>query len=290
MLVVERNKYQYSWSLHDAVKPLNYRGETVIVFDPSKTNMAVIIGTPTGEVLNQFEFSGNNRRRGPTMDTTQYCLEVRTFLERYLGTCSIYLAATEATIEKKGASYYKSNLVLTEIRASILGFFKEKYNIDCIEVNNWTWKHAILPEGYRSQKEKGSKRFLAEHFPGLGVHTYFEADMSDAVCIYWYCVQTLCKSYSLLCNRIEHCTFEYEYTIVPTDTLAGYTDMSVTYNDRFSVADNLAYYVNRIRIPFGMDVPVTVITQDEVYGHARLFCLHNISDREVRVVARRCSY
>lgn len=288
MLVVENNTHSYNWGMYGEVRPLKYSGDLVIVFDPSKTNMAVVIGTPSGNILSLVEFSGNNRSRGPVMDTTQYCLEVREFLYRYIGHCNIYLAATEATIEKKGSSYYQSNLVLTEIRANILNFFTEKFGIKCLEVNNWSWKHKILPDGYRSQKEKGSVRFFHDYYPEAGIHNFYKADMTDAMCIFMYCIETMCKNYTLMCNSPEPCSYLYNYSIVPTSGVPDSERMSVIFNERFSLVENLNYYSNRIAAEFEMEVPVVRLSIDDVYGHAKQFTRVMREGENVKVVARRC--
>ncbi len=287
MLVVESNKKQYFWSVGDAVPKLDYYGDIVVVFDPSKTNMAMIVGTPSGTILSNIEFSGNNRSRGPVMDTSLYCQEIRAFLRQYLNGKPIYLAATEATIEKKGTSYYRSNLVLTEIRANILNFFREEFNIECLEINNWTWKHYVLPDGYRSQKEKGSKRFMRDYMPQLGFHLYYEADTCDVACMYLYVVDKMCKSYTLLCNRSEPCSVKYNYVIVPANSKRPETITETVFNDKFSLEDNLAFYANRTMAAFCMITPMRSIPITGIYGNARNFELSNINDTSVMVVVMR---
>ena len=288
MLVVEFNNRQYEWHIGKPVKPLDYAGDIVVVFDPSKTNMAMIVGAPSGGIISNLEFSGNGRRKGPVMDTTLYCQEIRSFLKQYLAGCCIYLAATEATIEKKGTAYYRSNLVLTEIRANILNFFREEFHIECQEINNWSWKHYVLPDGYRSRSEKGSKRFLKDCYPQYGYHLYFEADMCDVCCMYLYVLGTMCASYTLLCNRSEPCTVSYGYAICPLSSEDSKLGRETVYNDRFSFLDNVSFYANRIMTYFHMEVPASAIPISDIYDHASGFELCNITDEKVRVVVSRC--
>lgn len=180
MLVVERNKTFVTWSAGDVVHPLDYTGDVVITFDPSKTNMAMVIGTPEKDVLNVLEFSGNNRGRGPAMDTTLYCEQVKQFLGQYLVRANLYKVGIEKTILPRGQkSHYHSVTVLNEIRSSLLSFFLERFQMKVIEINNWSWKSAILPEGYRSQSEKGSKRFFKTYMPDSEYSKYYEADVTD---------------------------------------------------------------------------------------------------------------
>lgn len=181
MLIVENNAKTYTWEYGDAVTPVNYFGEVVIAIDPSKTNMAVFLGTPSGEPISAIEFSGNNRRRGPAMDTTQYCFEVRKFLTEYLQNVSVYLVGIEQAITKQGNKYHHSDMVLKEIRGAILNYFLEEYGVKVIEVNNWSWKFAVLPEGYRGKFDKGSKKFFERNMPQSPFTYYFEADMTDCI-------------------------------------------------------------------------------------------------------------
>ena len=158
MLVVEDNQVAYNWTVGDKVTPLDYHGDVVIVFDPSKTNTAILISTPTKLILDSFrykkpdtvlkalEFSGNNRKSGPVEDTTTFCYEMRQYLAALLSNVKLYVVAIEQAITKKGAKEnHYTNMVLTEIRANLLGFFLEKYNVHVTEINNWAWKFAVLP-------------------------------------------------------------------------------------------------------------------------------------------------
>lgn len=286
MLVVENNTIHKFWGIGDTVHPLDYSGDVIVVFDPSKTNMAMIVGTPDKTILNTLEFSGNNRTKGPVMDTTQFCLEVRHFLTRYLSKCNLYLVAVEQAITKQGTSYHHSNMVLTEIRSNLLNFFLEQFGIKVIEVNNWSWKFAILPEGYRSKYEKGSKKWFVENMPESPFAHYYQADMTDCICIYWYLVSKKCANYTCYCNKYEACSSEYMYFYAPLDSSVTNDAREVTFNPRFTVVENLNYYVNRIFQPVYMQIPIET-DLGEVYNHAFGFEFSNMDDKTIKVVARR---
>lgn len=287
MLVVEQNTTHIDWSLGDDIHPLEYAGDVVIAIDPSKTNMALLIGTPTGTILNTLEFSGNNRKRGPVMDTSLFCEEVRAFLRIYLKHANLYMVGVEQAITKKGTNYHHSNMVLTEIRGNILNFFLEEYNLRVIEINNWSWKSSILPQGYRSQFEKGSKKYFKDYFPNSPYTYYYEADMTDCICIYWYMCKERCKSYALQCNRIEQSLTGYNYSFVPADSAVCEKLQEVNYNSRFSLEDNLAFYSNRILNTFCMAIDATCIPMDVIYGRSMLFESKHLNDKQVKVVAVR---
>ena len=64
----------------DTIPKLSYAGDIVIAIDPSKTNCAMIIGDPGGQVISIVEMSGNNWKQGPVQDTTEYCADIKAFV------------------------------------------------------------------------------------------------------------------------------------------------------------------------------------------------------------------
>lgn len=287
MLVVERNTTFVHWGVGDEVHPLQYGGDVVVAFDPSKTNMAMIVGTPDGTILNVLEFSGNNRKAGPAQDTTVYCNEVRCFLKEYLKNVNLYCVGIEQAIMKKGQNYYHSQMVLTEIRGNMLNLFMQEFGIQVIEVNNWSWKSAILPDGYRGMFQKGSKKYFRDTMPGSPYNDYYEADVTDCICIYWYLCKNRCASYALYCNRIEQSLSGFDYSYVASDSRICEKLQEVTYNPLFTLQDNLVYYTNRILNTFYMTVGTDIIPIEDVYGKCLSFTYDNINDTQVKVVARR---
>lgn len=288
MLVVEQNTTFINWHVGTAVNPFQFAGDVVIAFDPSKTNAAMVIMQPDGTILNTLEFSGNNRGRGPVQDTTEYCREWRAFMREYLKNVNLYCVGVEQTILAKGArSSYHSNQVLNEIRSNLLNFFLEEFGVHVIEVNNWAWKSAILPDGYRSNKEKGSKRFFEEHFANTPYAYYYEADMTDCICLGWYLCKNKCQAYSVYCNRVEKSFSGFTYSYVPTDSEVCSKLQKVSFNPRFTIEDNLAYYSNRILGTFCMEVECERISIDDIYGKAMLFTQKDLHAKTLKVVARR---
>lgn len=287
MLVVINNQRQFNWTIGDSVEALETELDVIVTFDPSKTNMAVFIGTPDKQGIAAIEFSGNNRKRGPAMDTTQYCLEVRAYLKEYLKHVNLYMVAIEQAIQKKGIDYYKSNMVLTEIRGNLLNFFMEEYNIKVIEINNWAWKAGVLPEGFRSMYEKGSKKFFQTVMPDSPYTYFFEADMTDCICIYWYVCDTLVTGYQIFCNKRETCNYKYVYAYTAIDSDFAPNLRMVQYNPKFTITENMNYYANRYKDPFAIEVPMEHIPINDVYKHTTKFESKNINDSSCRVVVMR---
>ena len=289
MLVVVSNIKSFYWTRGDPVDALDYHGEVIVVFDPSKTNMAVVVGTPNGDIIGTIEFSGNNRKRGPVMDTTLYCTEVKSYLSRYLSNCKVYMAAEEqAIMPAKGdkAANYKTSMVLTEIRAAILSFFLETYNIKCLEINNWSWKFAVLPEGYRGKFEKGSKRYFCTYFPESPYSHYFEADMTDCICIYRYVVKQYCSAYMIYCSVPEDKLSDYQFGLVKQSLLLP-NERQVTLNPNYSLEKNMNYYANRLFGVFTLLVDPEYLEISDIYGHVTFFDFDAIGDEKVKVVVSR---
>ena len=287
MLLVRQNGIPSEWHPYMGVEPLKYVGDVIVVFDPSKTNMAMIVGTPDGNILDAIEFSGNNRKRGPIMDTTVYCEEVRCFLKSYLQSANLYYVAVEAAITKRGMSYHHSNMTLTEIRSNLLNFFMEEFSIRVIEVNNWSWKSATLPQGYRSRSEKGSKRYFMEQMASSPFAYYYEADITDCICIYWYVCASKCATYQTICNKAEPAQVEYKYSYYSAGMQLASSIKAVPYNPAFTLVENLNFYSNRFSKPFVMEVPISAIDVNDVYGKAALFKFEDISADTLKVVAAR---
>lgn len=289
MLVQINNGPITYFSKGDYVQPLDVMGDVVLCIDPSKTNMACLIGSPFGEVYSIVEFSGNNRRKGPVMDTTDYCVDFVDFLRQYLKNVHVYDAGVEKAITKKGMEHHHSNMVLTEIRGKVLGFFAEEYGIrnKDVEVNNYSWKSAILPQGYRGHGEKGSKRYICDMFPGNPFCYYFEADATDVLCIYWYKIKKYEHTYQIVCNRAEKSLNNHSVGIYPAymDNAKGLRKFQ--YNHHFSLEENAIFYSNRSAVTGIAEVPIESLSLDDIYKYSTGYSSIDLGLTDVRVVVAR---
>lgn len=266
------NGDNFTFNQNDTVPNLGYKGDAVVAIDPSKTNCAIVIGDPGGTIVAIIEASGNNWGSGKPIPTTQYCSELREFLMRVLRPMNVKKVGLEQAITKRGMEHHHSNMVLTEIRAALLGLFWDEYIMrkEEVEINNWTWKHAILPEGYRSQSEKGSKRYFREYLHDLTYEDYHEADVTDCLCIYKYLTRDSAKSYKIVCVQTEECTLDTSIVIMP-----AYADSmefrKFQYNPSFSVDDNANYYANRSPVSGIAELPIDNLSLEEIYKYASGF-------------------
>lgn len=283
------NGYSQGFSRGDSVPSLDYTGEVVVAIDPSKTNCALVVGDPGGYILSIVEMSGNNWRSGPVEDTTQFCSEVKEFITNHLAGAKVIKAGLEKAITKKGMNHHHSNMVLTEIRGAILNLFYEEYGFrhDQVEVNNWSWKHAILPEGYRSQSEKGSKRYFSQYLNDKTYVHYFEADVTDCLCIYKYLIRDCKDTYTIACQAAETPLKKFNIGISSGTWADQLNYRRFSFNPSFTLEENVAYFVNHSKVNGIACVDPKYLTLQDIYTHAYGFQTLPEKD-EVRVLAQIC--
>ena len=255
---------------------LNYKGNFVVAIDPSKTNLGLVVGNDRGAVYEWVELSGKG------CDTTEYCNDLMDFIEDYLSNGTIIVAGVEQAVMYKGMNYYHSQMVLTEIRANILQGFLQRFKIKIHEINNYAWKGAILPDGYRGRSEKGSLRYLKER--GLdGISD----DVSDAICIYFYITRFVDEPEMLRCTYEEESLCKYSYAIVPENFVVSDLKDNFEGNGDISLKGNIAYFINRVvSNGFAFTYPVTSLTLDDIYcGNIRV---DSPNLEKVKVVVARC--
>lgn len=262
------------FSTGDNVTPLDYGGEVIVAIDPGKTNMAMAVGDPWGVVLSYVEISGKG------CDTTQYCTDFMDFISKFLSLTHPICMGEEQAVSYKGMQYHVSQMVLTEIRANLLQLIKTKFSLQPIEINNWAWKHAILPEGYRSTSEKGSLRYLEKC--GLTGVTH---DVTDVICMYLYLQKQMPAKAKPFCDRSESCSIKHSIFIYSSDAINlpdGF--WTFKFNSEFSLEDNVNYYVNRSRGNGYLIVPASALTLEDIYTHC---CYAKSPTEEVKVVISR---
>lgn len=284
MLVVLNNTKSINYNDSTMVDPIGVNDPLVLVMDPSKTNFALIVGTPDGRILDIVEFSGNNRKQGPVMDTTEYCHQIRSYLSKYLAGARLYIVATEAAISERGEKQnHITNMTLTEIRATILAFFYDTYGIKPVQINNWSWKHSELPEGYRSPFQKMSKKALTVLEPNSPLLYYFQEDACDAYFMFKYILKNMCQGFTLVCNASEAPSRDITFSIVSSDSELD-TTTEFQYSPGYSVQDNINFYANRYAGKFYITVPINDFELDEIYGHAVDIPISIALQKEVKVI------
>ena len=278
MQVLVNTTLSFEYHAGDNVPQCPFRGDVIIATDPGKSNMAMTIGTPTGEVLAILQF----RAPGYSNNNSTYCHDFKEFLTAYLKDCRVTVFAIEAAISKEGMNFHRSSMVLTEIRANLIDLSYRLTGSQAKEVNNWAWKHAILPDGYRSQSEKGSARFLKDLFVKYG-----NADVTDSVCIYKYAVSKWGNPYyAIIPDAVEEPLRKFKPRIAPVDSIVTTGAVRFSYNPELSLMDNLTYAMNRTTGRVAARVSTDILTLEDIYKYARLF-KGNEQTTQVEVVGLR---
>lgn len=259
------------------IKPFNFCGDIVLATDPGKTNMAMAVGTPFGTQLCILQF----RAPGSAYDTSDYCHDFKDFLTRYFEGCRFFYFGIEQAISKKGMNHHHSSMVLTEIRANLIDLAYSLTGQKPLEINNWAWKYAILPDGMRSQSEKGSTRFLPEIYKRYG-----NADVTDAICMYRYIIEKQCGPYVIFPNRAEKALAPYKAFLVPSGSKMASTARRFQYEKSLSLEENCAFFANRTWEKGVASVDVSSLSLEDIYGRAMGFVPSNSRETVEVVVVR----
>ena len=241
------------------VPEFKWRGDVILATDPGKTNMAVTIGTVNGVILGILQF----RAPGYANENSEYCHDFKVFLAEYLKNCKVDTVAIEAAISKQGMNFHRSSFVLTEIRANLIDLSYQLTGKKAFEVNNWSWKYAILPDGMRGQHEKGSARFLPEVYARFG-----NADVTDSICIYKYAIQKIGNPYYLIQpDEVEEPLHEYRIRIAPAGRPTTQGATKFLYNPKLTLQQNLDYATNRTPDVVYAQVSIADLDLEDIYKY-----------------------
>lgn len=244
------------------IKPFNFCGDIVLAADPGKTNMAMTVGTPFGTQLCILQF----RAPGSAYDTSDYCHDFKDFLSRFFEGCHFAYFGIEQAISKPGMNHHRSSMVLTEIRANLIDLAYSLTGSKPLEINNWAWKYAILPDGMRSQSEKGSARFLSDVY-----RLYGNADVTDAICMYRYIIEKHCGPYVIFPNRSEKPLAPFKVFLVPPGSQIAAKARRFQYEKGLSLEENCAFFANRTWERGVASVGTDALALEDIYKHATGF-------------------
>ncbi len=265
MRVSKNNGAWFYYHLGDYVEPLDYKEPILVVTDPSKQNMGFLVGTLYEQKV-FYEFSGKDIN-DKAIDTVDYCLEIREFMTKLLKDCDILEFSQEEAIDKEdknGLKYFKSSLVLRDVRAFSIVTAVDLTGKKPHFINNWVWKTDILPAEYRNHKEKGSVRFLAENYDPI--YATYADDITDVICMYWHRRKALTKGLQITCVQKEDKKSEYKYFI----TDESHVDEKLKefkYNTAFTMTDNLNYFTNRAKGAGYAKLDLNKISPIEMVNH-----------------------
>lgn len=234
------------------IDPLVFKKPVIVAIDQSKTNTAIVIGSKDKEIYYIAECSGNDKEFYEVAgNTTEFCEELDSFLTKLLARGNLVGFWQEEPILKKpnwkkskrsnGYDFYKSQMVLTEIRGCLLQTAVKLTGRPSTEVGNMDWKGGILPDGYRGHSEKGSYRFMCDVDPKW---VNWTDDVTDALCIYLYAVKTCNSSQNIICTDIEKAEYDYSFSIVDQSAVPE-NALSFVASNKLSCRDNAVYFINR---------------------------------------------
>jgi hypothetical protein len=264
-LIVKPHKgVPFEWTEDCPVHPVESKLPVIIACDQSKRGYAVKVGDISGKQLKLFEMSGEG------MTTEKFCEEFAEYFRLLFRNVEIDYVAYEAMILKKGMQYYSSSETLHDIRVATKNVFKELTGTYPDEINNQEWKTSVLPKGFRGRDEKGSQRFLKS----LNYQEWYDAsdNITDVWCIFEHVKVLRHTRQAVKCTGVEPVMYKTEiYIVSVSDSLLTRQYNSFHYNPEFSVEDNANYFVNRIPVLGVAEVPVQVLTLQEIYNYARGF-------------------
>ena len=210
MIALKKNgEYVYEYT------PSYQNQSIVIAIDSSKSNSALIVGTPRGRVLDDYEISGS----GSDVDVYDLCKFTRAQLKNLFDGAQILFVGIEDIITKKsdgksgGLEIHQSRAKITAIFNNYIFLFQEYFDITPKFISNWSWKSGILPEAFRTKNhKKGSKDWLKSLGSEYGGR---KDDVTDALCIFMYIIKTF--KFKIIDNIDATCPTnkDYMYTILP---------------------------------------------------------------------------
>lgn len=244
-----------------------YTGKHIVIaIDSSKSNTAIIVGTPTGHVLDDYEISG----AGADTDVYDLCQITRTNIKRLFEGANIMYVGIEDIITKKQKGYqgleiHQSRYKITAVFDNFIFTFQEFFDVMPHLINNNAWKSRILPEEYRTRAhKKGSKDYMQAQGSNYG---YRKDDVTDALCIYQYIVQV--NHFEEIHSIVDlfPCSKSYDYIIVP-DTATGPGMIRYEVANSGTLEQNISTVAYHLK-PGQLGIfkwPIEQLTIDQIYS------------------------
>lgn len=111
--------------------------------------------------------------------------------------------------------------------------------------------------------------------------------MTDCICIFWYLIDKHCSGYSVYCNKAEMTKSKYDVMYVPENFDTGDNTKCYSFNQMFTVQENLNYYLNRVMGRFCIIIPVDYLDIKEIYEKSFGFFEYPENIKNAKVVVTR---
>lgn len=164
-----------------------YNGQSIILsIDSSKSNTAMIVWGTDWIALDAYEISG----AGGDVDVYDLCWDTRNALDKLFHGAKVMLVGIEDIVTKAkdnkftGLNHHESRRKITAVFDNLVFYSQDRFGVNPVKVNNWSWKAGVLPEEYRKDSHrKGSWDWLNDigsRWAGM------KDDVTDAYCIGLY--------------------------------------------------------------------------------------------------------
>lgn len=262
----------------------------VIAIDSSKSNTAMVIGDPNGNVYHDYEIDGS----GSDNDVYLVAYETRKAMRTLLKGADIVFVGIEDIITKKsdnekygkGMQVHQSRAKITHIFDSFIIFFMDEFGITPEPENNQAWKAAILPEEFRKRvHHKGSKDYYDTYFPGSRWANRKD-DVTDAYCIYQFILKRhkFEVKYTISDAVLYKGEFDWGFFPISTITKLPSTVRRFDYNEALSIeqtANALASAMTTVDKYVYVILPIDKLDVKDIYGDR----MHNIFDKNTTELA-----
>lgn len=243
-------------------RPEYTRQDVMVAIDASKTNTGMFVADRYGNILDDYEISGER-----SDDIYYQTWEQRKFIKTLFAGSNIVLGGIEDIITKdsRGMREHESRLKITLVYASFISAFQDYFSYTLEPINNWAWKSDVLPEQYRTRDH--SKGSLDWH---NDMHTKYAGrkdDITDAWCI----LQHLIRKHNIsravpVSDDIEDMRPCKVFLVSGKSNMVGHNEFK--YNAALNFEQNVAFLSNRlsdIAVANFFRVPISTLSIKDIY-------------------------
>lgn len=276
-----------------------YTGKSIVIaIDASKSNTAMVVGDPQGNVYDDYEISGSSE----SVNVYDLCKETRKQLHELFTGANILYVGIEDIITKKtrykdkygntivntgGMEYHQSRYKITAVFDNFMFLFDDYFNVRPHPINNNLWKTATLPEEYRKRSvHKGSKQFFKDMGSDYGNR---KDDVTDALLLYKYIIENEQFRHVLPINRTVPTKKKFDYIIQPSNFVVPYgTEFEINNSDELLL--NVMTVAEQIEEgQFGWFLwPLSRLSLEEIYSDKLLppqgMGAYTRLDKDVKIV------
>lgn len=282
-----KNGYPYS--------PVSeYIGKEVIVaIDASKTNTAMFVADKLGNILDDYELSGEAKD-----EVLHQCYQERQFLSTLFTGTKVLFGGIEDIITKKdskgisrGMMEHESRFKITAIFISIICYFQDNHQITLELINNWSWKSHTLPEEFRTGVYAADKKGSLAYHKKLGTkYANRSDDTTDAYQILQYMKQLHGLTGIVQISGPKEIT-DRKYNICIYSEAAntgGCDEFTMSDDCTFGIDEIAAFIVNRIdknKTGF-VKLPSSYFNIHDIYKYANSNCYQQCESNLILAVGR----